>query len=187
MTKKTLAIAAFALGVLLVTKKNAIADAITENSDAFSKWDPLLKQAASRYGIADWRWLKAIIWNESDFGRAKSVAHGLANPEDVEGSKSSDGKSWGLTQTTLGTANDMRPGTTVADLNNPAISIDVGAKYFAKMLNRYKENQKGKIPERAVRAYNQGPGNEDRRKPFADPYLAKFVPHFFKITERNPT
>ena len=186
MRNKKIVLGAVAiLTVVLMTQKKAIADAMTENSDEFTRWDARLKQAASKYSIADWRWLKAIMWIESSLGRAKSVKHGLLNPTDIEGSASYDKKSWGLMQVTKTTANDMRPGTTEADLNNPEISIDLGARYFSMMLKRYNENSFSILPARAVRAYNQGPGNEDKRKSYANDYLKKFEGFFQKIREKQ--
>jgi soluble lytic murein transglycosylase-like protein len=81
-------------------------------------------------------------------------------------------------QVTLTTAQDLRSGTTVADLNNPTISIDLGAKYLSQMLKRYSGNI-----ERAVKAYNQGPGNEDKLKPYADEYLARWKDHHSRLLE----
>lgn len=165
-------IALIGVGILM---RSSLADEITSRSGDFFKYDAEFKAAAARYGIPNWFYLKAIAWNESNVGMHPRVRAGLANPFDIEGSKSSDGKSWGIMQVTLTTANDMRPGTSVADLNNPLISIDLGAKYYGKMYQRYKD------PVRAARAYNQGPGNEDKNRPYADEYGTRFSDHLEKI------
>lgn len=161
-------------------KKSDIAAAAVTNSDGFTKFDALFKAAAARYAILDWRWLKAMAWQESQIGQVRSVARGLAVPTDVEGSKSSDGLSWGIMQVTVATARDMRPGTTAEHLNDPAISIDLGARYFSQMLRRYKGNV-----DRAIRAYNQGPGNEDKNAKYADAHLSKVKMYYQKIIERQ--
>lgn len=133
------------------------------------RFDSLLKKNAARFGISDWRWLKAVAINESNLGLAASVANGMANPRDTARNRSYDGRSWGVMQTTLATANDMRSGTSAEDLNDPAISIYIGAKYLAWLLSRYGGNL-----EKAVMAYNQGPGNTDRGKTYAGRYRKKF-------------
>ena len=156
--------------------KNSVADAIVPKTGDFYRYDDLFQRAARTYQIGNWLWIKAIAWNESSVGAASSVKRGLASPTDREGSKSSDGLSWGIMQVTETTARDLRPGTTYVDLNNPAISIDLGAKYLSQMLARYRGDL-----NRAVRAYNQGPGNEDKRKPYADEYLKRFLAHFDQL------
>ena len=166
-------------GALYMGKENLAAAALS-NSESFLRWDEALRAAAARYAIPDWRWLKAMMWQESALGTAKSVARGLAAPFDVEGSKSYDGLSWGLMQVTLRTARDMKPGVTAQELNDPFISIDLGARYFSQMLRRYKGD-----PERAVRAYNQGPGNEDNGKPFADIHLSRVKNFYAQIVAKQ--
>jgi hypothetical protein len=135
----------------------------------WTRFDSLLKKSAAQFSLSEWRWLKAIALNESHLGLARSVAHGLKHPSDIQRNKSYDGLSWGVMQTTLATANDMRPGTSAEDLNNPEISIYIGAKYLAWLLRRYRGNLK-----KAVMAYNQGPGNTDRGKTYAEKYWTKF-------------
>ncbi|MGH9960857.1 MAG: transglycosylase SLT domain-containing protein [Pyrinomonadaceae bacterium] len=69
----------------------------------------------------------------------------------------------------LATANAMRAGTTAQELNDPDISISLGAKYFAWLWQRYEGNL-----EKAVMAYNQGPKHTDRGKPDVTGYWSKF-------------
>lgn len=177
LKNQTILIAA-ALAVVIFFSRNAVADKIESSNSEFDRYDAAFKAAAAKYGISNWLWIKAIAWNESSVGQAASVKRGIANPTDAENSKSSDGKSWGIMQVTLTTAQDLKAGTTVADLNTPSISIDLGAKYISQMLKRY-----GGDLYRAVRAYNQGPGNEDKRKPYADGYLTKFQTHLAKLAQ----
>src|SRR5690606_15188488 len=68
-------------------------------------------------------------------------------------SASFDGKSWGLMQVTVPTANDFRPGTTFRELNNPQISMDLGAKILARNKRLFPSSV-----EFQSRAYNGGPG-----------------------------
>jgi membrane-bound lytic murein transglycosylase MltF len=168
----------FAAVVVVIMLRPKISDAIDSSQKDFDRFDGLLQAAAKKYGISNWLWLKAIAWNESSVGMAASVRRGIENPLDQEGSKSSDGKSWGVMQVTLTTAQGLRAGTSTADLNNPSISIDLGAKYFSQMLSRYS----GDVT-RAVRAYNQGPGNEDNRKTYADDYLSRFQSHYIQLSQ----
>jgi membrane-bound lytic murein transglycosylase MltF len=168
----------FAAFVVVIVLKPRIADAIDSSSSDFDRFDSVFQAAAVKYGIPNWLYLKAIAWNESSVGMAASVRNGIDNPADQDGSKSSDGLSWGVMQVTLKTAQSLRPGTTTVDLNNPSVSIDLGAKYFSQMLTRYS----GDV-SRAARAYNQGPGNEDARKPYADDYLSRFQSHYIQLSQ----
>ena len=147
-----------ALAGFLVWKTDAIT-AISDEievqlipEDAFTRWDSLFRASSKTHGVP-WRWIKAVCWVESDLGRAASVKRGLEFPDDVEGSKSSDGKSWGLMQVTLPTANDVRPGTTVAMLNNPVVSVDCGARVLARNMRAFPKD-----PTSVFRAYNGGLG-----------------------------
>ena len=122
-----------------------------EQVSSFYKWDSLIKKEAAK-GKIPWEWIKAIMIVESDLGRAKSVAHGLKYPNDIEKSKSSDGKSWGLMQVTLGTAQMFEANTTKEDLNNPETSVRLAVKYLNWLYS------KNKNEEWIVRAYNGGAG-----------------------------
>lgn len=147
---------------------------------AFTRFDSLFKFYAARHGIPDWRWLKAIAGIESNYGDAPSVRNGILRPDDISASASSDKKSWGVMQTVVATANDMRAGVTVPMLNDPETSIDIGAKYFAWLLKRYN----GQV-DRAVKGYNQGPGNTDKGFPYADGYYSKWTAELSKITQKQ--
>lgn len=145
---------ALVVGLALFFGRGKVDEVVTQKiqTDAYTRWDDLFKRYGSQYGV-DWMLLKATCWVESDLGRNSRVARGLAVPTDVEGSKSYDGLSWGLMQVTLPTASDFRPGTTVPDLNNPVISVELAAKITARNQKLFPGNL-----EYTVRAYNGGPG-----------------------------
>ena len=121
-------------------------------SDDFTKWDSLLKKYSKIYGVP-WRWMKVIILNESSNGTNKKVLAGLANPSDVEGSKSSDGKSWGLMQITLPTAKGLTGRVVSAEeLNNADFNVQLSAQLLKQLIARF-----GYSFHDVMRAYNGGP------------------------------
>lgn len=121
--------------------------------DSFTKYDDEFRRYGRLYNVP-WKLIKAIAMNESDLGRAASVARGIENPKDILGSASSDSKSWGIMQTTLDTAR-MTEGMIVTEtyLNNPENSIRIGTKYLKWLMDR-----NGGDEEKTVRGYNGGPG-----------------------------
>lgn len=137
--------------------KNKIEDEITVRSDSFRQYDSLFKRYGSRWGV-DWKWLKAIAMNESSLGEARSVKRGIENPNDIEGSKSSDGKSWGLMQMTLPTLHDFDPDGTAADLNDPEYSVDHAAQFMRWVMRQFNSSD-ARFEEWCVKSYNQGVGN----------------------------
>lgn len=174
------------LGIIAVSfllwGKKAMADSETKTGDSFFKYDSIFKKYSKIYGVP-WRWIKAVAWNESSIGTAKSVVEGLKSPGNIDGSKSFDGKSWGIMQVTLSTAKEMRPGTTVQDLNNPDISIMLGSQYLGKMYKRFKGDR-----EKTIRAYNGGPGFEGtvQGRTLTPLYYSNFLSHLNQIMERQP-
>jgi hypothetical protein len=160
-----------------------VEDTVTQSlqPDAYTQWDSLCKQAASRWGVPNygpladaggnlllsggpgWWLMKAICWQESNLGRAKSVAAGLADPGDVDGSVSSDGLSWGLWQVTEATAGDFRAGTTAEELNNPDLSAELAARILARNAQHFPGNL-----EYIVRSYNGGLGFLHTRRGLED-------------------
>lgn len=120
-----------------------------------SEWDALIKSASRKWNVP-WRWIKAVALNESDYGRYPSVALGIRNPDDLEGSVSDDKLSYGFMQMTLSTAQWLVPGITARDLNNPAVSIDLGARYLRWLMDR--PASQGGDREWVIRGYNGGPG-----------------------------
>jgi len=90
-------------------------------------------------------WLQAIIWQESKYNpkaRSGAAARGLMQfiPETAQAVGSSIGM----------------PNVTVANLYEPAVSIQLGAAYWSTLM------QKLKSPEMALAAYNGGPENVER-------------------------
>ena len=123
----------------------------------WTKFDALFKQYGSKY-LVEWRWLKAIAMNESSLGTNKSVALGMANPNNVMGSTSHDGKSWGLMQLTCKTAKTLDMLATPEKLNNPEYSIDLAAQYVSQLKKMFRPNDP-RYTEWVIKSYNQGPGN----------------------------
>lgn len=137
--------------------KNKIEDTIVSNSDSFTRFDDLFRKYANLYSVPFY-WLKAIAMNESSLGEAPSVKRGINDPTNIEGSKSSDGKSWGLMQVTLTTARDLDPSATQVKLNNPEYSVKLAAQYLRKLSGMFSVVDT-RWEEWVIKSYNQGPGN----------------------------
>lgn len=178
------------LGIVFVaggfTFKQEISDVIEEHMDSWTQYDALFMSAQKKYAV-DWRWLKAFALNESNLGQEKSVAYGILHPEDAEKSKSSDGKSWGLMQVTLTTAQSLDPSATVAKLNDPAYSIDLAAKYVAQLKKMFSPLDL-RFLEYVVKSYNQGPGNTKNEikgssPGYANEYWSRFQRNLNRVLE----
>ncbi len=165
------------LGILLLNRQS-IVDTVEENMDSWTRFDYLFQKYGKKWDV-DWMWLKAIALNESSLGKHASVIRGMENPNDIEGSKSFDGKSWGLMQVTLTTAQDLDKSATPAKLNDPEYSINLGAWYVSKMKDYFNSTDPRYI-EWVIKSYNQGPGNTNKEKKgliskgYADDYWFKF-------------
>lgn len=149
----------------------------TKKKNFSDKYDALFVKYGNLYGIDPYV-LKAIAANESNVGLARSVARGIASPSDISGSVSSDGKSWGLMQTTLPTARQFESGLTEVALNSPEVSVRIAAKYIQWVKKNY-----GTDLEYVVRSYNGGPG---WKKTALGPsltlvYWNRFVSNFEKV------
>lgn len=151
--------------------------AAVSGDDSFTQWDALFKKYGSQFNVP-WRWMKAICMNESSLGQDKSVQRGLAAPTDAEGSKSSDGLSWGLMQVTLKTGQALESGITVADLNNPDTSVRLAGKLLNQLIGRFGMDDR----ESVVRAYNGGPNYGAATLP----YYAKFLTHLELVMATQP-
>lgn len=190
MHPKSLAIAAASgLGLVLILGKDRIEEEITVQSDSFTKFDALFKKYGQQYAVP-WHWLKAIAMNESSLGQAASVIRGAENPDDVEGSKSFDGKSWGLMQLTLATARDFEPSTQVRDLNDAEKSIRIAAR-FVRFLMAQVPKTTPKYDEYVIKSYNQGWGNTRKEMAgltvgFANEYWLRWVRNHTIIQKRQP-
>jgi len=118
----------------------------------WTKWDALMQ---SHCGAAQvpWLWMKAIMIDESSLGLNPRVARGLEYPDDIEGSKSEDGKSYGLLQLEPATAKDFDIIATPQKLNNPDYSIAIGAKLLRRLFCAL-----GGVEEFVIKAWNEGQG-----------------------------
>lgn len=169
-----------ALGVTLFTAKPVIEEIIEENMDSWTRFDSLFKKYGLKYSVP-WTWLKAIALNESSLGRHPSVARGLLNPNDIEGSKSEDGKSWGLMQVTLKTAKSLDPTATEVKLNNPEYSIGLAAQYLAQLSKSFSKVEL-RYTEWVFKSYNQGPGNTMKEK---SGQIAGYAQKYWERIQRN--
>lgn len=149
--------------------------------DPFFRWDALIEKYAKLYGVP-FSWIKAVMMNESSLGQNARVKRGLENPQDVEGSKSSDGKSWGLMQLTLNTARQFESAVTPVALNDPETSIRIGTKYLA-----YLGKLKGWDMEKTIRSYNGGPGYLNTPRGVLDTpiYFARFQSNLDQVRAKN--
>lgn len=177
-----------ALAALFLNRETialTVETAVAKQSSNWTLWDADFKAAGAKYGVP-WQWLKAVALNESSLGSAKSVARGLVAPTDIEGSKSTDGKSWGLMQVTLTTGRGLDPFCTEVKLNDPKYSIDLGAKYIGQMSKRFSQVETRYV-EWVIKSYNQGPGNTDKEKSgkiakgYADEYWDRFQRNLQKV------
>ncbi len=176
------------LAGFLFMKKDDIVSAVEVHLPAWNRFDEKFKIAAQRYSV-NWTWLKAISLNESNLGQIGSVALGLENPNDVEGSKSSDGLSWGLMQVTVKTGQSMDPTCSPIKLNDPDYSIDLSARYISTLMNMFSPTDDRYI-EWVIKSYNQGPGNTRKEisgasDGFAQAYWDRFQRNLTRV-EDNP-
>lgn len=194
-----LGLAAFIVSAYLAfTNRTEIAETVEEHLDSWAKYDLWFKDSANIYGLEPlglfdgkpapgWMVLKAIALNESDLGKAPSVARGLEAPNDIENSKSSDGKSWGIMQVTMPTARDLDAAATESKLNNPYYSIYLAARYFQTLKPMFSQLEPRYL-EYLVKSYNQGPGNTRKERlgtggGYANEYWARFQRNFKRVME----
>lgn len=173
---------------LLAVNKQSITETIEEKMPSWNRFDELFKKYAAQNSIP-WTWLKAIALNESSLGDNKSVKRGIENPKDIEGSKSTDGKSWGLMQVTLTTARDMDPSATAEKLNNPEYSVKLAAQYLKKLSSLFSKLE-SRYTEWVIKSYNQGPGNSRKERDgtsqgFAAEYWARFQRNLKRVEEND--
>lgn len=146
-------------------------------------FDALFKKYAAQFGV-DWLVLKAICMNESSLGTHPSVVEGMRNPSNIQGSKSLDGKSWGIMQLTLPTARDFDKSATEEKLNNPEYSVRLAAQFVAWLSLRFSATDPRRT-EWIVKSYNQGIGNTGKEmrgevKGYAQEYFDRFVRNYNK-------
>lgn len=172
-------------GLSLVGTSEVAMAAIDEEAKNFTRYDDLFKKYGT-YRDVPWRWLKAICMNESNLGRHPSVVRGMASPGGEDG-WSDDGLSRGLMQLTVDTANRsrVRPGTTIADLDSPEISVDCAALYVRELMRFYFPGDR----EGVIRGYNGGPGwakSSQAARSMTASYYARFQSHLAEILQAQP-
>jgi len=115
--------------------------------DAVTRWDSLIVAAAARHGIPA-ALLRAIVAQESagnpnawrDEPTISAPQYGIYGDA-----------SYGLVQILLSTARDMGFKGRIAELLDPAVNLDLGAKYLAHLAGRF-----GGSVQDTISAYNQG-------------------------------
>lgn len=133
-------------------------------------YGPAIHRTAARYGI-DPLLLASIVEIESGFDPEAVSSRGAA----------------GLMQVMPSTAGTAGP----ADLCDPELNLDAGARYLRSLLNRFRGDL-----ELALAAYNAGPGNvrryggvppfrETRR--YVDKVLEIYVDHHRKVWQESDT
>ena len=114
-------------------------------------------------------WVAAMISVESSF-----------NPVAV--SKSG---AIGLMQLMPATAEELAYRSGVKDfskelLNDPAFNLDIGCKYYSKLMKRYAQDR-----DMALIAYNAGPSNLDRWRKDSDGSLKKILSRAYPETQKH--
>lgn len=169
-----------AVGFLMFRNQEVLTPMTPKN---WHQYDGIFRQYGTIYGV-NWQHLKAISLNESNLGRAPSVALGLIDPGNIQGSKSSDGKSWGLMQVTLTTAKSLDPLATERKLNDPNYSVQLAARYISELKKMFKTSDP-RFLEWVIKSYNQGPGNTKKEiqsgKGYADEYWERFKQNLRKV------
>lgn len=174
-------LSALGAGLLFFRPKDAAAssmssgelpDQVGDQVDSFFQYDSLFLKWGKTYGVPP-SWLKAIAMNESQLGQDERVKNGQV---------STDGKSWGLMQVTLRTAQlDLDPAATPAKLNDPAYSIRLASIYLSRLYKTFRGDQR-----KVIMSYNQGPGNTQAGKEYAADYYARFQRNLERIKARQP-
>ena len=140
----------------------------------FKNWDKY-DETFKKYALASlvpWEWLKAIAIVESSLGQNSRVE---------SGGVSEDGKSYGLMQFTLPTAQRFGgKNISVKDLNNAETSIKLAAQYLS-FLKGFFQGDERKI----IMSYNQGEGNTQKGKEYAAGYYKKFQDALKIVREGN--
>ncbi|MGA9874270.1 MAG: lytic transglycosylase domain-containing protein, partial [Solirubrobacteraceae bacterium] len=114
------------------TPTGASVEGTTDSGASSSEYDPLIEQAAARYGVNP-AILHGLIQQESDFNPAAQSSAGAT----------------GLTQLMPGTAASLG----VVNPLDPAESIEGGARYLSQLTTQFGGNTAD-----ALAAYNAGPG-----------------------------
>lgn len=146
------------VGGVIAFMNNAEAPIETNSQDPLNRFDSLFQKYGDQFGVP-WKILKRMAYIESTLGQNPRVAIGLKNPNDIKGSTSTDGLSWGLMQMTLATAYDYDKLATPTKLNDPDYSIKMASQH-TKLLIKYFPINSDNYERNIVMAYNQGQGNQ---------------------------
>ena len=149
----------------------------------WSKFDAWFKQYGDLHGVNP-QWLKAFALNESSLGANKAVALGMTDPKNPL-SVSYDGKSWGLMQFLVSTANDFIPGITFDQLNDPETSINVASQYVASMVRQFPNQPIDVLLKNVVISYNQGVGNTKKGNDCTGDYYPRFMRNLKLVQTRD--
>lgn len=181
-------ITAIIIGIGALGMKDPKADSSSSVS-LWNQFDDSFKKNASAFGL-DWKILKAIAMNEAGLGVhpkgiEPSVRIGLESPQNIEGSKSSDGKSWGLMQMTVSTAKDYDSTATPEKLNNPDYTIKLSSQLLAWLFVQFKSSDPRQL-EWVIKSYNQGRGNTSKEMRGVSPgyagiYWERFQRNYNKL------
>ena len=167
------------LGALILSSKD-ISD-ILLGDDKRDSFDYLFELNAARFGVPAYV-LKTIASIESDIGQDSRV---------LRGDTSGDSKSWGIMQIAPGLGSNKeiqlksinRKNATPGQLNNPEISIMIGARLLGYLWKKYNGNE-----DLVSLAYNQGEKNTDNGRDFTPrfnsegkSYKEKFKEHKKRI------
>lgn len=179
MDKKIYYGAGLAALLLLIMKQNELKSIVVNNLR--TTYDSLFQKYGNLYGV-DWKLLKAICYVESTLGLNRRVKRGLEVPTDIEGSKSTDGKSWGLMQLRPETARQFDPLANEIKLNNAEYSINIAAQYVAwvqRFIAKLIPASDPRFLEFVIKSYNQGVGNTQKEirglnSGYANSYYQKF-------------
>lgn len=115
--------------------ERAVADAARHASVIPTRYQPLVAQLAARYDLSP-ALIEAVVWQESRW-RENAVSPAGAR---------------GLAQLMPGTARDLG-----VNPDDPAANLEGGARYLREQIDRFEGDL-----ERALAAYNAGPGRVER-------------------------
>ena len=164
------------IGVFILSTKNLLDISLGDSSrDSF---DELFKLNGARYGVPPYV-LKTIASIESDIAQDSRVKRGAT---------SGDGKSWGIMQIAPGLGSEKEielksingKNATPEQLNDPKISIMLGARLLGYLWKKYNGNEK-----KVSLAYNQGERNTDRGIDYTPNYNSAGVSYSVKFNEHK--
>lgn len=143
-----------------------VADALAARTPAadapFQRQQASAAELAVRYQRAGYavsqQLAETIVKTAERYRIEPEVAFGLVRTESGFSNRAtSPVGAIGMAQLMPRTAAWVRPGTTVSQLRDPALNLDVGFEYLRQLIDRYDGNV-----EMALLAYNRGPGTVDR-------------------------